>query len=104
MLKKLAATGVVAVAATGALMVAAPAYADNDGTASNNGGTLIGIPINLSCNNVQANLGVLDGLGLLKGGADKTNQGGLVCSPAAVPGAAAPGAAAPGAAALGAAA
>jgi hypothetical protein len=66
MLKKLAATGIVTVAAAGAMMVAAPAFADTDttnGTGSILGGNQVDVPITIpitvACN----------GIGLLGSGA-----------------------------------
>jgi hypothetical protein len=58
MLKKLAATGVVTVATAGAMMVAAPAFADNNPNAQ---GSLLGgaqvLPISIPINGIS--LGIL---------------------------------------------
>lgn len=58
MLKKLTATGIVTVAAAGAMMVASPAFADNTGTASTPQNGLL----NLS--DVEVTVPVLNNVGL----------------------------------------
>lgn len=58
MLKKLAATGIVTVAAAGSMMVASPAFADNSGTASTPQNGLL----NLS--DIEVTIPVLNNVGL----------------------------------------
>jgi hypothetical protein len=62
MLKKLAATGVVTVAAAGAMMVATPAFADDTASSQNSilGGNQISIPVSVPivlCGNAIGLLG-----------------------------------------------